>query len=299
MTPYMTKLQKNKSVTLSIIILNYNTQELLRNCLQSIKWISDSVKKEMIVVDNGSIDQSIDMLRKEFPEVILVENKENVGFAKGNNAARAVTQGEYVLFLNSDTEVKNGCLDDTVRYLEEHPEVGAITCKTVLPTGELDRDARRSFPTPWVALTHFSYLDRLFPTSPLFSKYWYGYKSPDELHEVDVLQGAFMLTRKQILDTVGWYDESYFLDGEDIDLCWKIKKAGYKIIYYPSVSILHVKKATKKKNRTKAVATGIKSMELFYKKRMWNEYPLILNYLVILGIRILTVIRTGKRIILG
>jgi GT2 family glycosyltransferase len=280
--------------SLSIIILNYNTKELLLNCLKSIDSVKDDLKFKTIVCDNGSTDGSLDAVRNDFPEVTIIENKDNIGYAAGNNRAKSVVSSEFVLFLNSDTEVSNGTLDFTVNYLKENEKVGAVTCKTILPNGELDRDARRSFPTPWVALTHFCFLDRIFPTSKLLSQYWYGYKNPNESHEVDVLQGAFFLTRKSILDEVGWFSEEYFLDGEDIDLSWKIKEKGYKIMYLSQVSILHVKKASKNKNKMYSVSSGLNSMEIFYRKYLWRRYPLVLNLLVMLGIRGMKVLRFLK-----
>ncbi len=285
-------------VELSIIILNFNTKELLRDCLVSLKKVDNEANFEIIVSDNGSEDGSQDMIKKDFPYVVLVENNRNLGFAAGNNRAKEVTKGEFILFLNSDTEVPSGTISTALKYIEENKEVGALTVKTVLVLGKLDRDARRSFPTPWVALTHFSHIDRVFPDSALFSKYWYGYRSPEELQEVEVLQGAFFLTRKKILDEVGWFDEDYFLDGEDIDLCWKIKKRGWKIIYYPFVSILHVKKASKRKTKNlRVVLSGVKSMEVFYKKRLWKEYPVMVNLIVIFAIQLIKVVRIFKTIL--
>lgn len=289
---------------LSIVILNYNTKDLLGNCLESIKQNKDEVDLEVVVSDNASSDGSVEMIRGRFPWVKLIENKENLGFAAGNNQAKDKVTGEYVLILNSDTEIKKGTLKESVKYLDNHPEVGALTCKLVLPDGRLDPDTRRSFPTPWVALTHFSGLDRVFPKSSIFSKYWYGYKSPDEIQEVDVLQGAYLLARKKVLDEIDWFNENYFLDGEDIDLCWKIKERGYKIVYYPKVSILHVKGASKGKvislgrvtreERLTFVNAGVDSMATFYKKRLWKKYPLILSLLVIFGIRTLKAARYIK-----
>ena len=173
----------------------------------------------------------------------------------------------------------------------------------VLPDGKLDKDARRSFPTPWVALTHLVLkLDRVFPRSALFSRYWYGYLDENATHEVDAIQGAFFLVRKKILDQVGWFDEDYFLDGEDIDLSWQIKEAGWKIVYYPKVSILHLKGVTKGKNkarrgkvplkeRLKYRLSGVRSMEIFYRKRLWARYPMLVNYLVLTGIKMLKLAR--------
>lgn len=290
---------------LSTVILSYNTSDLLRDCLTSLKRNEKEVDLEIIVSDNGSSDGSIAMVKKEFPSVNVIENQENLGFARGNNQARKVVKGEYILFLNSDTEVQKNTLKEVVKQLESDPLVGALTCKIVLPSGKLDKDARRSFPTPWVALTHFSYLDRIFSGSKIFSKYWYGYLSPDVIHEVDAIQGAFFLVRRKVLEEVNWFDEDYFLDGEDIDLCWKIAKEGYKIIYYPKVSITHIKGASKGKNihlksrpsihdRLHFIMSGVDSMEIFYKKRLQRNYPLIINTLVLTGIQILKIFRYLK-----
>lgn len=271
---------------LSIIILNYNTRDLVIDCINSIKDSMTGVDYEIIVVDNGSEETM-----PEITGIKLIKNAKNLGFAAGNNKARGVAQGKYILFLNSDTVVHEETLKKALGFIKADSKIGALSVKTVLPNGALDRDARRSFPTPWVALTHFSGLDKIFPTSKLFSKYWYGYKSAERTQEVDVIQGAFTLVPKKVLDEVDWYSEDYFLDGEDIDLCWKIKELGYKIVYYPEVSITHIKKATKSKVGGKFIGEGVNAMEIFYKKRMWDRYPLALNYLVIIGIRLLKAIR--------
>jgi GT2 family glycosyltransferase len=291
---------------LSIIILSYNTRQLTLDCLFSLMKIKREINFEIIVCDNGSADGSVEAIRAKYPGVIVIENRANLGFAKGNNAARSVAKGKYILFLNSDTVVEKGVLSSTTRYLDEHKDIGALTCKLVLPDGSLDKDARRSFVTPWVGFTHLILpFDRLFPKSKLFARYWYGYVSPDVIQEVDVIQGAYFLVPKKILDSVGWFNEAYFLDGEDIDLCWEIKKKGYKIVYYPEVSMLHYKGIAKGKNLESAKSvpfkeklrnkmSGVNSMEIFYRKHMWKRYPLILNYTVILGIIFIKLVRMVK-----
>ncbi|CAN5344613.1 glycosyltransferase family 2 protein [soil metagenome] len=277
---------------LSIVILNFNTKELTLKCVDSILKNTTGVDYEILVVDNGS-DEKIPKSKK----YRLIESKENLGFAGGNNLARKFVKGEYVLFLNSDTEVYKNTLKETVNYLNKNKDVGGVTVKMILPNGKLDRDARRSFPTPWVSITHFSGLDKLFPKSKLFARYWYGYKSTDEIAEVDVFQGAFFMTRKVILEKVGWFSEDYFLDGEDLDLSWKIKNEGWKLIYYPNVSILHIKKASKKKRSLKSKMAGVNSMEIFYIKHQWENYPLILNLVVIIAIYFMKMTRFIKAII--
>lgn len=291
----------NKKPELSIIILNYNTKELLEDCLKSLRAVEDELDFEVIVSDNASNDGSPDMVRK-YTWANLIEG-ENEGFAKGNNRAKDLVRGKFVLFLNPDTVVKKDTLFKTVRYLKEHKNVGVVSCKLVLPDGTLDKDTRRSFPTPWVSFTHLVLrLDRIFPKSPLFGKYWYGYIPEDATHKVDAIQGAYFLTYKKLLDKVGWFDEKYFFDGEDMDLSFQIKKAGYDLVYYPDVEIMHLKGVTKGKvkkwkkkttleHRMKLRIAGVNSMERFFRKNLWKRYPIFFDYFVIFGIKIFKVIR--------
>lgn len=291
-----------KKPNLSIVILNYNTKDLLENCLKSLMVAEEKDFFEVVVVDNGSQDESVATIKSNYKWVKLIETGQNLGFAKGNNRARSAIRSDHVLFLNTDVIVPKKTISTTLKYLIEN-KLGAITCKLILADGTLDKDARRSFITPWVGFVHlFLKLDRIFPKSKLFAKYWYGYISPDSVHEVDAIQGAYFLAPKILLDKVGWFDEDYFLDGEDIDLSWKIRQEGYKIVYYPKVSIIHLKGATKGKNRKvkkyisfrdklKYRLSGVNSMEIFYRKRLWNRYPFCVNLLVIAGIRTLKFIR--------
>jgi len=277
----------------------------LKDCLESVRKFVQEVDCEVIVVDNGSTDGSFEMVKRDFPEVLTMASRENLGFARGNNFARKMAKGAYILFLNSDTIVRRGALRKSLSFIKKNKDVGALSCKLVLPDGNLDKDARRAFPTPWVAFTHFTGIDRLFPKSKSLSKYWYLYKSAEITQDVDVIQGAFFLTRKEVLDSVGWFSEEYFLDGEDIDLCWKIRQKGLRIVFYPEVSITHIKGASKGKRkssflkitqeeRLSVINVGLDSMSIFYKKWLWGKYPLPLNWLVLLGINGLRLIRYLK-----
>ena len=283
-------------IDLSVIILNYNTKELLEDCLKSIKAHMDEVPMEVILSDNSSTDGSPDMVRKKFPWVKLLEGP-NEGFSKGNNRARPFAKGEMILFLNPDTIVHKGVFAKTVKYLKDHKDVGAVTCKLVLQNGEMDKDIRRKFPTPWISFQRLV-LGRT-------REYYYEDIPETTTHEVDAIQGAFFLSYKKLLDKVGWYDERYFFDGEDVDLCYQIHKQGYKLVFYPEVYITHLKGVTKGKvkkwrfkvtdaQRKKLRLAGVASMELFYRKNLWKKYPLLFNYFVILGINIFKVIRYIK-----
>lgn len=286
---------------LSVIILNYNTKELLSDCLKSVKEHMNEVPMEVIVSDNSSTDGSQAMIKKNFPWVKFIEG-ENEGFSKGNNRAKPFVNGEMVLFLNPDTLVHKDVFAKTVRYLEEHPKVGAVTCKLILPDGSMDKDVRRKFPTPAVSFNKLV-LGKSYD-------YYYDYIPETATHEVEAIQGAFFLTYKKLLDKVGWFDERYFFDGEDVDLCYQITKAGYTLVYYPDVYITHLKGVTKGKvkkwrfkvtdaQRKKLRLAGVASMELFYRKNLWNKYPLIFNYFVVLGINLFKVVRYVKVVLLS
>lgn len=276
-----------KKPELSIIILSHNTKNLLKDCLNSLEKVKGELDFEVIISDNTSTDGSPEMIKRKFPWVKYVEGP-NVSFSNGNNRAKNIVCGEFILFLNSDTLVYKDTLAKTVKYLKENKEVGALSCKLVLANGNLDKDARRRFPTPWISFK------RLFLKNT--KEYWYEDIDENITHEVDSVEGAFLLTRKDILDKIGWFDENYPFDGEDIDLCFSIKKLGYKIIYFPEVSITHLKGATKTKIKSlKRRMEGVDSMEYFYKKNLWNKYPLMFNYFVLIGIKFLKIIRFLQR----
>lgn len=283
---------------LSIVILSFNTKDLIKGCLKSLEKVRNELPFEVIVADNGSIDGSLEMVKKEFPWVIPLDNKANLGFAKGNNAARKIARGKYVLFLNSDTIIYKGVLKESIRFMEEHPEAGAMTCKLVLANGQMDKDIRRRFPTPWISFT------RLVLGSGRL--YWYEDIPEDKTHEVDAIQGAYHLSPRKVLNEVDWFSEDYFLDGEDIDLCWKIRAKGYKIYYYPKVKTLHLKGVSKGKNEAKkkvSLASRLKfrmasvdSMEIFYKKWLWKRHSLLVSLLVLAGIKFLKAARFIKTV---
>jgi len=203
------KAKNMKKAKLTIIILNHNTKALLADCLDSIKKNNDDISLQVIVSDNSSTDGSVEMIKKNYKWVELLQGP-NISFSNGNNRARKYTKGEYILFLNSDTIVHKDTLTKCVEYLDKHNDVGALTCKLVLPDGSLDKDARRRFPTPSIYLNAFIFNNK--------DRYWYQDIPANITHEVEVIQGAFFLTTKKILDQVGWLDEKYIFDGEDLDL---------------------------------------------------------------------------------
>ncbi len=289
---------------LSIVILNYNAKNFVTQCIQSIE---NSKKNgyiwDIFVVDNASSDGSVEALQKYHVSSIkyqVIENKENFGFSKGNNVAVPYVKGRYILFLNPDTIVNPNTLSFMTRFMDKHPQVGAATCKLKSPDGGLDEAAHRGFPTPWNAFCHFFGLERLFPKLRLFSGYTMGYLPRITTHEIDALSGAFMIVRREAGEKVGWWDEDYFWYGEDIDFCFRLKKAGWKIMYVPTVSILHyrgvssgIKKHTKevsvatKEIRKMATRASIEAMRIFYKKHYVGRYPTPILWLVGMGIWVL------------
>ena len=307
-----------QSLDLSIIILNYNAKKFVIDCIRSIENSRrNGYFWEVIVVDNGSTDGSQDAIRKlienknlpsaEPSSLVLLENKKNLGFSKGNNVAIPKSRGRYLLFLNPDTVVDPKTLSYMLSFMDKHKDVGASTCKLMLPNGDLDEAAHRGFPTPWNAFCHFFGIERLFPSSRLFSGYTLGYLSKNAVHEIDSLSGAFMIVRREAGKQVGWWDEDYFWYGEDIDFCYRLKKSslptgrqGWKIMYVPRVWILHyrgvssgLKKHTRylssasRETRKRAAASSIEAMRIFYKKHYLGHYPKTVLWLVWLGIWIL------------
>ncbi|QIB27576.1 glycosyltransferase family 2 protein [Caloranaerobacter azorensis] len=269
---------------LSIIIVNYNTRELTRQTLQSIYKYNHNLDFEVIVVDNNSSDDSINMIKDEFPQVILIQNKENLGFSKANNIGINKSKGKYILLLNSDTIIQRDTLEIMVDFMETNKEVGAAGCKVVLPDGNLDKACKRSFPTPRNAFYNALKLDKLFPHNKRFGEYNLTYLNEDEMHEVDSLVGAFMMVRREVIEEVGLLDENFFMYGEDIDWCYRIKKSGWKIVYYPKTKIIHYKGGSSKKKNPKIIYEFYRAMYLFFEKHYKNKYSKLTKYIVYLGI---------------
>lgn len=255
---------------LSVVILNYNTRDLTRVCLTTLLQSKlGPYTMEVIVADNGSTDNSADMIKKEFPGVIFIQNGKNLGFAAGNNPGIRRAKGRYVLLLNTDTETPPGTIRTMIAFMDNHPEAGAATCKLLLPDGSMDPACHRGFPTPWVSLTYILKLERLFPKTKLFGEYHQGYKDLSVDHEVDCIVGAFFLIRRETLREVGLLDEDYFMYGEDIDWAYRIRKKGWKILFTPSATILHKKKQSGRANTVKQRRV---TTEIYFHKYNWLFY---------------------------
>jgi GT2 family glycosyltransferase len=269
---------------ISIIIVNYNVRDLLDNCISSIyKAASDKYKVEIFVVDNNSIDKSADLVKKKYPEAIVIENDKNIGFSKANNIALKQATGKYILILNPDTVLEESTFDKIINFINTNSGTGAVTSKLILTNGQLDSACRRSFPVPSVAIPRMLGLSKLFPKSKAFGKYNLTYLDDDKTYEVDAICGAFMFIPKVVLDKVGYFDEDYFMYGEDLDLCYRIKKAGYRIFYYPEVTTIHFKGESTKKTHLSYVNNFYGAMSIFVRKN-FTGYSRILSGILQLGI---------------
>ncbi len=251
---------------LSVVIVNYNVKHFLEQCLISVQKASQNIDVEIFVVDNASVDGSVEMLKRKFPEVKLIKNKRNVGFSKANNQAIKQTQGKYVLLLNPDTIVQEDTFVKCIDFMEKHPDAGAIGIKMIDGSGQFLPESKRALPTPWVAFYKIFGLSKLFPQNKKFGKYHLTYLDKNQNHEVDVLSGAFMLIRKKVLDEIGLLDEDYFMYGEDIDLSYRIQKAGYKNYYFSESQIIHYKGESTKKGSLNYVIVFYKAMLIFAQK---------------------------------
>ncbi|HEB61744.1 MAG TPA: glycosyltransferase family 2 protein, partial [Bacteroidetes bacterium] len=250
----------------SIIIVNYNVRYFLEQCLISVYKSVKNLNVEIFVVDNDSVDNSVEVVKNKFPDVKLIDNKQNLGFAKANNQALKIAKGKYVLLLNPDTLVEEDTLIKSFEYMENNPDTGALGVKLIDGEGEFLPESKRGFPTLSSSFYRLTGLSKLFPKSRTFNQYNLGFLDEDEISEVDVLSGAFMFIRRDILKNVGLLDEDFFMYGEDIDFSYRIKKAGYKVVYFPKTKIVHFKGESTKKSTLKYHNIFYKAMSIFAKK---------------------------------
>ena len=269
---------------LSVVFLSYNTRDLTRQALSAVRAAAEGLEVEVFVVDNASADGSADMVAEEFPEVELICNAANVGFAAGNNVALRQVAGEYALLINTDTIVRRDALRTMVEFLDAHPQAGACGCKILDPDGTLQLDSRRGFPTPLAAFCKMSGLSRLFPKHPLIARYHMTYLDPEQTAEVEVLSGSCMMVRKAAMDQVGLLDESYFMYGEDIDWCYRFHQAGWKIYYVPTTAIIHFRGESGRGTPLKILYRKSQAMSIFVDKHMARRYRFFPLWLLQVGI---------------
>ena len=269
---------------LSVIIVNYNVQYFLDQCLDSVKKASSSLKVEVFVVDNSSKDDSLRMVSEKYPEVELIVNSENVGFSRANNQAIQLARGKFILLLNPDTVVGEDTFERTLSYMEEFPKTGGLGIRMIDGRGNFLAESKRGLPSPMVAFYKIFGLSSLFPKSKRFGQYHFGHIPENETTEIDVLSGAFMLMRKETLLETGLLDENFFMYGEDIDLSYRIQLAGYKNIYYADSSIIHYKGESTKKGSANYVFVFYRAMIIFARKHFSQNNAWIYSLLINLAI---------------
>ncbi len=269
---------------LSVVIVNYNVKHFIEQCLFSVLKASENIACEVFVVDNNSVDGSVTLIQEKFPQVHLIVNKTNTGFSVANNQALKIAKGEYVLLLNPDTVVQEDTFSKILTFMDAHPEAGGLGVKMLDGQGNFAPESKRGLPTPEVAFYKMFGFSRFFPKSKRFGKYHLSYLSENELAEIDVMSGAFMLIRKTVLDKIGFLDETFFMYGEDIDLSYRIKKAGYKNYYFPDTQIIHYKGESTKRSSLNYVVIFYKAMAIFSKKHFSGSNAFWFNALIHLAI---------------
>lgn len=277
---------------LSIIIVSYNVKHHLQECLQSIYHSTKRVGFEITVVDNSSNDGSVDMVKSEFPEVRLIENCQNLGFARATNQGLRENGGRYTLLLNPDTVVLPNALDKMVEFMEANSHAGALGCKLLYPDGSLQRSCR-SFPTLTTAFFKNTGLEKLFPKSKVIGKYRIGYWSYNDVREVDQPTGAALMVRQEVITQVGLLDKQFYMYYEDIDWCFRIKKRGWKIYFIPLAQIIHYRKQSAKLAMPEMIIQGYKSRHKFFRKHYGILSEWIVKQIDLWGLILRTLYRTA------
>ena len=265
---------------ISVIIVNYNVAYFLEQCLNSVAKAAALEPAEVWVVDNNSVDGSVEMVREKLPWVKLIANKDNKGFSKANNQAMEQSDCAYQLLLNPDTVIEEDTLKKVVSYMDAHPKVGGLGVRMVDGKGKFLPESKRGLPTPAVAFYKIFGISRLFPRSKRFGRYHLGYLSEFETNEIEILSGAFMLMRKVALDKVGLLDEEFFMYGEDIDLSYRIIKGGYTNVYFPETRIIHYKGESTKKSSVNYVFVFYRAMVIFARKHFSQKHAKLFSFLI-------------------
>lgn len=282
---------------LSIVIVNYNVKHFLEQCLHSVQRAIEGMEAEVFVVDNNSVDGSVPEIRARFPWVRLMANSENLGFSRANNQAMRQASGTYILLLNPDTVVEEDSLRKCVDFMDAHPEAGALGVKMIDGKGHFLPESKRALPTPMVSFYKMFGLSSLFPHSKRFARYHLGYLDNDQVHEIEVLAGAFMFMRKEALDQVGLLDETFFMYGEDIDLSYRITQGGYKNYYFPETTIIHYKGESTKKGSLNYVKMFYQAMIIFTGKHFSSRKARTFSVLIQLAIYFRAALSLGKRVV--
>ena len=273
-------MKKTYSYKIAVVIVNYNVEFFLEQCLNSVQKALEDINGQVFIVDNNSIDGSVEMVQRKFPAYSLLANKENVGFSKANNQAILQADAEYILLLNPDTVVEEETFSKVIGFMDSHPDAGGLGVRMVDGKGKFLPESKRGLPTPAVAFYKIFGLSKLFPKSERFGQYHLGYLSEFETNKIEILSGAFMLMRSEALEKVGLLDEAFFMYGEDIDLSYRILKGGYTNYYFPETRIIHYKGESTKKSSVNYVFVFYRAMIIFAEKHFSQKNAKLFSFLI-------------------
>lgn len=282
----------------SAIVVSWNTRDQLLDCLRAFYACSD-VPAEAVVVDNASTDGTQEAVAAEFPEAKLVRQRTNIGFGRASNAGLQVAEGRFVLLMNPDVTVMPGCVGRLADFLLVRPDAAAVGPLIQRPDGLLDETARRGFPSPGATFYHVSGLDRIFPRSERLNRYSLGHLSAGETHEIDSGTAACLMLRRAAIDRVGFFDPDYFMYGEDLDLCYRLKSGGWKVFYLPTARAVHARPAASGAERSRMLLDAHRAMWTFHHKHYAADLPAFANGLVWAGIWASWAVRAGRAAIGG
>lgn len=273
-----------KALDLSIIIGNYNTEKLLKRTLTSIYKNTRNINFEIIVVDDGSVDKSVEMVKKEFPKIKIKKNLKNLGYSKTYNIGTKLSNSRYILHLNSDVSfTKDSSLNLIIKFMDQNPNIGISGCKVIKHDGSLDLPCRRALPTIKNVLFQTTGLYKIFPKIKSLN-YYLTYLPDDKIAKIECIMGAFMLIKKELIQEIGYLDERFFIYSEDIDYCYRAVKADWDIYYFPKIKVKHIHGGTTRQFKIKYLINFHKGMFLYYNKHFLKSNFFLLNYFVYLGI---------------
>jgi GT2 family glycosyltransferase len=270
---------------LSIILVNWNTLDLTRDALISIFDQTENIEFEVIVVDNNSGDGSVEMIKKEFPQIVLIENKENRGFGKANNQGLLVARGEYIMFLNTDVKVLNSAINTLVDYLDNNPSVMMVGPRLLNADMSFQHACRRNLPNPLNSFFHLFGLIKIFKHSQVINSYKQFTVDPEVTGPTEAISGAAMLFRRQVYEEIGGFDERFFMYGEDLDFCKRIFDKGWVVVYVSNAKIIHFGGQSSKKRRAQSLRNFYEAMWIYYKKHFSKKYTSVPNLFVWIGIQ--------------
>ncbi|TSC85009.1 MAG: glycosyltransferase [Parcubacteria group bacterium Gr01-1014_13] len=268
---------------LSVILVNWNTCDLTKQALASIYKETSGIDFEVIVVDNNSADNSVEMIKKEFPQVVLIVNPDNRGFGKANNQGLKIAQGDYLMFLNTDVVVLDSALNKLVNYLDQHADVMLVGPRLLNKDMTFQHACRRMLPNPLNSLFHLFGLTKIFKNNKLVNQYKQYAIDPEITGSTQALSGAAMMFRRQVYAEIGGFDERFFMYGEDLDFCKRVLDKGWKIVYVSDAKIIHFGGQSSGKRRVKSLVNFYEAMWLYYKKHF--KYNFLIDLIVWLGIK--------------